>query len=411
MSYFQHTLANGLRIILEQTTSKVAYCGYAINVGTRDELPSEAGMAHLVEHMIFKGTSHRKSWHILNRMENVGGDLNAYTSREETMVYSTFLVEHFSRAVDLLTDIVFHSIYPEEELIKEIDVIVDEIQSYKDSPSELIFDEFDTILFKDHPLGRDILGDVRSLKSHSSKAIQEFTSRHYHPDNMVFFVRGNLSFKRVINTLERFTDSLTGQNGRVDRIAPPLQKPIKRVVQKETHQTHVLMGARGYSFFEEKRDALFLLNNILGGPGMNSRLNLSLRERYGLVYAVESNLTSYTDAGQLSIYFGCDAKDLNNCLELVLRELNELRQTRLSSLKLSMAKKQLLGQIGVSSDHGESMALGMGKTFLHLNKCDDYNAIYQRITGLTELDILEVANEVLSEEKLFYLIYSARSES
>ena len=405
MSYFQFTLANGLRVILEQTDSKVAYCGYAINAGTRDESEKESGMAHLVEHLLFKGTTHRKAWHILNRMENVGGDLNAYTNKEETMVYSAFLVEHFSRAVDLLTDIVFHSTYPSEELNKEVEVIIEEILSYKDSPSELIFDEFETMLFENHPLGRDILGNEKRLKEFISNDVKRFTSRYYRPNNMVFFVRGNLTPKRVVNVLEKFTMEVAAADIPRFRETPIVIPAERRVVKKDTHQSHTIIGSRSYDLFDDKRDALYLLNNILGGPGMNNRLNVALRERHGLVYMVESNTTSYTDSGLFSIYFGSDVKDIDQCFDLINKELKDLRTNSLSSLKLSMAKKQLIGQIGVASDNGESMALGMGKTFLHFNKCDTFETVYQKITSLTAVDLLTVANEILDEKNLFYLIY------
>ena len=405
MSYLEYTLSNGLRIILDQTPSKVAYCGYAINVGTRDEFDTESGMAHFVEHLLFKGTKHRKAWHILNRMENVGGDLNAYTSKEETVVYSAFLVEHFNRAVDLLTDIVFHSTYPQEELEKEIEVVCEEISSYKDSPSELIFDEFESLIFENHPLGRDILGDEQRLRTYQSEDVHRFTSRFYKPNNMVFFVRGNLSLKRVIDTVENFTKEIPSGEVPIHRITPDIIPAVKQVELKDTHQAHVMIGSRGFHQFDKNRDAQYLLNNILGGPGMNNKLNLSLREKQGLVYSVESNISSYTDAALFSIYFGTDPNDADRCIELVLKELKLLRDNRLTSLKLSMAKKQLLGQIGVASDSSESMALGMGKTFLHYKKCDSFERIYQKITSLTELDLLHVANEVFDEIKLFYLIY------
>ncbi|HJD92685.1 M16 family metallopeptidase [Bacteroides coprosuis] len=405
MSYFQYTLPNGLRIILEPTDSKVAYCGYAINAGTRDESEAESGMAHLVEHLLFKGTKHRKAWHILNRMENVGGDLNAYTNKEETIVYSAFLVEHFSRAVELLTDIVFYSTYPEEELHKEVEVIIEEILSYRDSPSELIFDEFETMLFQEHPLGRDILGDEKQLKKYVSQRVLAFTNRYYRPNNMVFFVRGKLTSKRVVSVLERFTDGLTQEIIPLHRDKPLLLPAYTKVVRKDTHQSHVMIGSRSYNYFDQKRDALYLLNNVLGGPGMNSKLNIALREKHGLVYSVESNMTSYTDAGLFSIYFGADVKDSDKCIDLIRKELKDLRENRLSSLKLSMAKKQLIGQIGVASDSSESLALGMGKTYLHFNKCDTFETIYKKITSLTSVDLLSVANEVLDEDKLYYLIY------
>lgn len=405
MSYLEYELSNGLRVILDRTESKVAYCGYAVNAGTRDELDSESGMAHLVEHLLFKGTKHRKAWHILNRMENVGGDLNAYTSKEETVIYSAFLVEHFSRAVDLLTDIVFHSTYPQEELEKEVEVIAEEIVSYKDSPSELIFDEFENQVFQNHPLGRDILGEASKLKTYRSEDVHNFTSRFYRPNNMVFFVRGNLSLKRVVNTLENFTKGIPSDVIPLFRESPVVIAPTKKIELKDTHQSHVMIGSRSFYKLDKNRDAQYLLNNILGGPGMNNKLNLSLRERNGLVYSVESNLTSYTDAGVFSIYFGTDDSDADRCIDLVLKELKEFRETRLTSLKLSMAKKQLLGQIGVASDSSESLALGMGKTYLHHRKCDSFETIYNKITSLTAVDLLNVANEIFDEDKLFYLIY------
>ena len=405
MSYNLFTLSNGLRIIHEQTSSNVAYCGYAINAGTRDELSDESGLAHLVEHLLFKGTKHRRAWHIMNRMENVGGDLNAFTSKEETIVYSAFLVEHFTRAVDLLTDIVFHSTYPEEELSKEIEVVIDEIASYRDSPSELIFDEFEGLLFKGHPLGRDILGSPDSLQKVSSESLIKFTSRFYSPNNMVFFVRGTLSFNRVVKLVEKFTNSIPQVDTPHLREKPSVYIPSNIVVNKDTHQAHVMLGAPSYSAFDKKRTALYLLNNILGGPGMNSKLNLSLRERHGLVYSVESNISSYTDMGLFSIYFGIDVADVDKAIGLVDKELANLRENRLTSLQLSMAKKQLIGQIGVSSDNSESVTLSMGKSFLHYNRFDTIEELYQRITKLTSSDLLEVANEIFEPSRLSSLIY------
>lgn len=405
MSYNLHTLPNGLRIIHELTDSKVAYCGYAVNAGTRDEFAKESGMAHLVEHLLFKGTKHRKAWHIINRMENVGGDLNAFTSKEETIIYSAFLVEHFTRAVDLLTDIVFNSTFPDEEIDKEVEVIIDEISSYKDSPSELIFDDFEALLYNGHPLGRDILGTTDYLKDFKSEDVKTFTNRFYHPNNMVFFVRGNLSFNRIIKVLEKFTMSIPQSKISHNRITPTEYTPTDKTIVKDTHQAHVMLGAPSYNAFDKRRTALYLLNNILGGPGMNSRLNVSLRERNGLVYSVESNVTSYTDTGLFSIYFGIDATDIEKAIGLVSKELKDLMDNRLSSLQLSMAKKQLIGQIGVASDHSESLALSMGKSFLHYDRYDTHEQLCERIIKLTSTDLLEVANEVFDFDKLTTLIY------
>lgn len=404
-TYNQYTLPNGLRIIHEPVSSKVAYCGFAVDAGTRDELQHEEGMAHFVEHLIFKGTHKRKAWHILNRMENVGGDLNAYTNKEETVIYSAFLTEHFGRAFELLTDIVFHSTFPQREIEKETEVIIDEIQSYKDNPSELIFDDFEDLIFRGHPLGRNILGNPELLKNFRSEDAAAFTSRYYHPDNMVFFVLGNLDFKQVIRWAEKLLSDIPLVKTEHPRTPPPLYVPEHAVVHKDTYQTHVMIGGRSYNAYDDKRTGLYLLNNILGGPGMNSRLNVSLRERRGLVYNVESNLTSYTDTGTFCIYFGCDPKDADYCNRLVYKELKRLRDNKMTSSQLAAAKKQLVGQIGVASDNNENNALGMGKTFLHYNKYESSEAVFRRIEQLTPEILLEVANEMFAEDYLSTLTY------
>ncbi|KAA6336238.1 putative zinc protease [termite gut metagenome] len=403
--YLQHTLENGIRIIHEATVSKVTYCGFAIDAGTRDEFENEQGMAHFVEHLIFKGTRKRKAWHILNRMENVGGDLNAYTNKEETVIYSAFLNEHFERALELLADIVFNSIFPPQEIVKEVDVIIDEIQSYEDSPSELIFDDFEDMLFRNHPLGRNILGKPELLRSFTDKDALSFTSRFYRPSNMVFFVLGNIDFKRIIRQAEKFLGKISDNKNDNRRLPPPPYIPEQLTVYKDTHQAHVMIGRRGYHAYDSKRTGLYLLNNVLGGPGMNSRLNLTLRERRGLVYNVESNLTSYTDTGVFCIYFGTGVEDIDTCLYLIYKELKQLRDTKMTSLQLSVAKKQLIGQIGVASDNYENNALNMGKTFLHYTMCESQEILFKRIAALTSEELLEIANEMFTEEELSTLIY------
>lgn len=405
LGHHQYTLANGLRIIHQPSFSDVAYCGFAVDAGTRDELENEQGMAHFVEHLIFKGTQKRKAWHILNRMENVGGDLNAYTNKEETVIYSAFLTEHFGRAFELLADIVFHSTFPQREIEKETEVIIDEIQSYEDTPSELIFDDFEDLIFRGHPLGRNILGNPELLKTFHNEDAAAFTSRFYHPGNMVFFVWGNLYFKQIIRLAEKLLADVPAVTVDNRRTPPSLYTPEKLVVHKDTHQAHVMIGSRGYNAYDDKRTALYLLNNILGGPGMNSRLNVSLRERRGLVYNVESNLTSYTDTGVFCTYFGCDPDDVDTCMRLVMKELKNLRDTKMTSLQLAAAKKQLIGQIGVASDNNENNALGMAKTFLHYNKYESSEAVYQRIEQITPEILLEVANEMFAEDYLSTLIY------
>lgn len=405
MQYNIHTLSNGLRIIHEPSSSKVAYCGFAVDAGTRDEAENEQGMAHFVEHLIFKGTRKRKAWHILNRMENVGGDLNAYTNKEETVIYSAFLTEHFGRALELLADIVFHSTFPQNEIEKETEVIIDEIQSYEDTPSELIFDDFEDMIFRNHPLGRNILGRPDLLKKFRSEDAMAFTSRFYQPSNMVFFVLGDFNFQKIVRQVEKLLVDLPLVTVENQRTIPPLYVPEQLVVHKETHQAHVMIGSRGYNAYDDKRTALYLLNNILGGPGMNSRLNVSLRERRGLVYTVESNLTSYTDTGAFCIYFGTDPEDVDTCLKLTYKELKRMRDVKMTSSQLMAAKKQLIGQIGVASDNNENNALGMAKTFLHYNKYESSESVFRRIEALTAEGLLEVANEMFAEEYLSTLLY------
>lgn len=406
MSHQTHTLPNGLRIIQASSPTGVAYCGYAVDAGTRDEQDDEQGMAHFVEHLIFKGTRKRKAWHILNRMERVGGDLNAYTNKEETVVYSTFLKEHFARAAELLTDIVFGSTFPQAEIEKEVEVIIDEIQSYEDSPSELIFDDFEELIFPDHPLGRNILGRPNLLRNFHSEDALRFVERFYKPENMVFFVLGDLDFKRIVRTLEKLTaDVPTGKTKEYHRVAPLPYQPKHLILYKDTHQSHVMIGSRGYDAYDDRRTGLYLLNNILGGPGMNSRLNVSLRERRGLVYNVEANLTSYTDTGTFCIYFGCDPDDADLCTELVYKELKKMRDQRLTTTQLAAAQKQIIGQIGVAGDNFENVALDMGKCFLHYNIYEKKADVFRRINALTADELLEIANEKFAEDQLSVLMY------
>lgn len=405
-NYNTITLPNGLRIIHASSPTDVAYCGFAVDAGTRDEQPQEQGMAHFVEHLIFKGTHKRKAWHILNRMENVGGDLNAYTNKEETVAYCAFMKEHFQRAAELLTDIVFDSVFPQPEIDKEVEVIIDEIQSYEDSPAELIFDDFEELIFPDHPLGRNILGKPEQLRQFVSSDALRFVNRYYKTTNMVFFVLGSIDFKQVVRIMQKLTFSIAlGTVGEYKRSTPDVYVPVFKEVNRETHQAHVMIGARGYSAYNDRRTGLYLLNNILGGPGMNSRLNVSLRERRGLVYTVEANLTAYTDTGTFCIYFGCDPEDADHCMELVQKELKKLRDKALTSAQLDAAKKQIMGQIGVAGDNFENKALDMGKCFLHYGEYNSKEEVFRRIEALTPTGLLDIANEMFSEDYLSTLVY------
>ena len=447
MKYNTHTLDNGLRIIHLPSDSKVVYCGYQINAGTRNEEPGEEGLAHFCEHVTFKGTERRKAWHILNCLESVGGDLNAYTNKEGTVYYSAILKEHIARAVDLLSDIVFHSVYPQAEIDKEVEVICDEIESYNDSPAELIYDEFENILFKGSSLGHNILGTAEQVRSFTTEDALRFTRKLYRPDNAIFFAYGDIDFKKLVKLVGRaladddsgklaeedchadFADDAdfsggTGFAGDENSITteksvssvksvgpknyPSVGEEIAGqtiVMQKNTHQAHVMIGTRAYDVNNDRRMPLYLLNNILGGPGMNAKLNLALREHNGLVYTVESTMVAYGDTGTWSIYFGCDEHDIKRCLRLVRKELDRMMEKPLSDSQLKAAKKQIKGQIGVACDNRENFALDFGKSFLHYGWEKNVDCLYEQVEAITSQQIQDVARELFDKNRLITLIF------
>ena len=405
-----YTLANGLRVIHEQTDSPVVYCGYVMRVGTRHEQPAESGMAHFIEHLTFKGTHRRRAWQISNGLERVGGELNAYTTKQETVYCATVLRPDFARAVDLLTDIVFHSTYPQAEIDREVEVICDEIDSFKDSPSELIFDEFESLVFEGCDLGRDILGDADRLRQYRTADALRFTRAHYRPDNAVFYIYGNVDFRRAVRQLERLmatAEALPSPHAPVPT-ACTLALPPARTVYRDrgTHQAHVLLGCPTYGGRHPRRFALLLLNNILGGPGMNARLNMLMRERAGLVYTVESNYATYVDVGLWTVYFGCDADDVDRCLRMVRRELQRMIDQPLTARQLAAAKKQFIGQIGISREARESYAISLGKTYAHYDTWRDLDALAQAVSALTSEELQAVAAEVFAADGLSLLVYT-----
>ena len=467
MKYNTYTLDNGLRIIHLPSDSKVVYCGYQINAGTRNEEPGEEGLAHFCEHVTFKGTERRKAWHILNCLESVGGDLNAYTNKEGTVYYSAILKEHIARAVDLLSDIVFHSVYPQAEIDKEVEVICDEIESYNDSPAELIYDEFENILFKGSPLGHNILGTAEQVRAFKTEDALRFTRKLYRPDNAIFFAYGDIDFKKLVKLIQKAlgecpkgrelacsADCKSAETPTEERIAeetpteeriaeetptkeriteetPSGETPTEEmeagdanhkvqsskfnvqskvagqtiVMQKNTHQAHVMIGTRAYDVNDDRRMPLYLLNNMLGGPGMNAKLNLALREHNGLVYTVESTMVSYGDTGTWSIYFGCDEHDVKRCLRLVRKELDKFMQKPLSDAQLKAAKKQIKGQIGVACDNRENFALDFGKSFLHYGWEKNVDRLYEQVDEITATQIQAVAQELFDKDRLTTLIF------
>ena len=447
MKYNTYTLDNGLRIIHLPSDSKVVYCGYQINAGTRNEEPGEEGLAHFCEHVTFKGTERRKAWHILNCLESVGGDLNAYTNKEGTVYYSAILKEHIARAVDLLSDIVFHSVYPQAEIDKEVEVICDGIESYNDSPAELIYDEFENILFKGSPLGHNILGTAEQVRSFKTEDALRFTRKLYRPDNAIFFAYGDIDFKKLVKLIRKAlgecpkgrelacsADCKSAETPTEERIAeetPTGETPTEEmeagdanhkvqsskfnvqskvagktiVMQKNTHQAHVMIGTRAYDVNDDRRMPLYLLNNMLGGPGMNAKLNLALREHNGLVYTVESTMVAYGDTGTWSIYFGCDEHDVKRCLRLVRKELDKFMQKPLSDAQLKAAKKQIKGQIGVACDNRENFALDFGKSFLHYGWEKNVDRLYEQVDAITAAQIQAVAQELFDKDRLTTLIF------
>ena len=421
MKYNTYTLDNGLRIIHLPSDSKVVYCGYQINAGTRNEEPGEEGLAHFCEHVTFKGTERRKAWHILNCLESVGGDLNAYTNKEGTVYYSAILKEHIARAVDLLTDIVFHSVYPQAEIDKEVEVICDEIESYNDSPAELIYDEFENIIFKGSPLGHNILGTAEQVRSFKTEDALRFTRKLYRPDNAIFFAYGDIDFKKLVRLLkksflseerrvksEKFNSPEAQAQFNIQHSTFNTQHSFEGqtiVMQKNTHQAHVMIGTRAYDVNDSRRMPLYLLNNMLGGPGMNAKLNLALREHNGLVYTVESTMAAYGDTGIWSIYFGCDEHDVKRCLRLVRKELDKFMLKPLSEAQLKAAKKQIKGQVGVACDNRENFALDFGKSFLHYGWEKNVDRLYEQVDEITAEQIQAVARELFDKDRLTTLIF------
>lgn len=406
MEYNTHTLKCGLRLIHLRGHSPVVYCGYQINAGTRDEQPGEEGLAHFCEHVSFKGTERRSALKVINTLESVGGELNAYTNKEDTVYYASLLKEHLSRAVDLLTDIVFHSCYPQTEIEKEVEVICDEIECYNDSPAELIYDEFENAVFEGHPLGHNILGTAERLRTYTSADARRFTDKFYLPQNAVFFAYGDVDFGRLVRLLERATADFPPCSPLpCDAAAdfPVAYRPQTIELNRGTHQAHVMIGNRAYRVGDERRMPLYLLNNILGGPSMNALLNLSLRERNGLVYTVESTMMSYSDTGLWSVYFGCDPHDVSRCLRLVRRQLDRMMSAPLSAARLAAAKRQIKGQIGIACDNRESRALDLGKTWLHYGVAKDVASLCDRVDAVTAEQIRDVACEVFAPERLTLL--------
>lgn len=398
-------LKNGIRLIHQETNSPVSHFGVMINTGSRDEEAEEQGIAHFIEHVIFKGTQTRKSFHILNRIEDVGGELNAYTTKEETAVYATFLSEYYQRSMELISDILINSTFPAKELEREKEVVIEEINSYKDSPSELIFDEFEEILFDGHPIARNILGTPELIKNFNKSSILKFMDENYHTDQMVLSSVGNLPMTKFIRLAEKYFGQIPEKNRSKTRKSEYVYRPERRIVQKDTFQAHCIVGNIAPDIFSPKRMQMVLLNNILGGQSMNSRLNMVLRERNGMAYNVESGYTGYFDTGEFSVYFGTDKENLDQALWLVNKELRLMKEKPMGVIQLSRAKKQLIGQLAISTEIHEDLMLSIGKSYLFFNRVDSLETIFKKIEDISSSEIQEIANEIFDESQNSILIY------
>ncbi len=406
MQYNLKELPNGIRIIhMEVPHTRMVHSGFILNIGSRDESKEQEGLVHFWEHMAFKGTKKRKAFHIINRLESLGGELNAYTTKEKVCFYASILKEHFNKAAELLCDITFNSTFPEKQIEKERQVILEEMAMYRDSPEDAIQDEFDELVFEGHALGRNILGTEETVGKFSQQDFFDFISSRLDTTNIVFSVVGNISFKKVLNQVEGYLSSIPAKRSLYVRSGYNQYIPKSKVVEKEISQAHCAIGKPAFSLYDPNRFKLYLLNNILGGPSMNSKLNLTLREKYGYVYAVESSYQTYSDTGFFGVYFGTEEKTLNRSKKLVLKEMEKLRTHKLGTMQLHMAKEQAIGQMAMAEENYAALMLVFGKNLLDKGKIDSLDSIFGVIRATTAEDLLDIANEVFAPEQLSYLTY------
>jgi predicted Zn-dependent peptidase len=405
MELFHFTLPNGIRIVHQKINGMIAHCGLIINTGSRHEAESEHGIVHFIEHMLFKGTSKRKAWHILSSLDDTGGELNAYTTKEETAIHASVLKENYAKAVDIISDIAFNSVFPEKEIEKEKDVIIEEINSYLDNPGELIFDDFEEMIFRNNPLGRNILGTPESVKSFTRKMMRDFIHDHFNPAGMVFCSVGNIPDSVILKLADRYFSSFPSSKKSMQKRTAVSYKPTRVEKKKDTWQIHCITGNLAFSARNRKRLGMILLNNILGGNTLNSRLSMSLRENRGLVYHVESNYMPYSDTGVFSIYFGSDRQNLEKSLSVIRAELARLRNDSLGTIQLCRAKNQIKGFLARGYENHESLMLSLGKSMLVFDRIDPLEDICKKIDGITSLHLLEIANEVFEPSHLSTIIY------
>jgi len=405
--YQEHVLPNGIRILHKQVAhTKVVHCGFMLDIGSRDELVDQQGLAHFWEHMAFKGTRKRKAFHILDRLDSVGGELNAYTSKEKICFYASTLDRHFANAVELLSDITFDSIFPERQIEKERGVILEEMAMYKDNPEDAIQDDFDNLVFRGHPMGKNILGTVESVKSFHKRDFQRFISQNLNTERVVFSVVGNISLQRVLKAANKHLKDIPHYDASRQRKTLESYRPIKEGSHRDWLQAQCAMGRTSYPMSDPRRLPFFMLVNLLGGPGLNTRLNLALREKYGFVYSIEAHYAPFTDTGLFAIYFGTEPSQLNKSTDLVIKELKKLREKPLGIVQLNKLKAQVCGQLAISEENYVSLMLMMGKSMLDLNRIDNLESVYKKIQRVTHHELQELANDMFDFHELSYLKYS-----
>jgi len=399
-------LNNGIRVIHKASNTPIVHFGFFIDAGSRDETLPEKGMAHFIEHVIFKGTKNRRSSQIFNAIENLGGELNAYTAKEETCIHCSVLKEHFEIAADVISDVVFNSIFPEKELEKEKDIIVDEYYYYKDIPEEVILDDFDELVFPHHPLGWNILGEPSRVKQFSREDITNFINNNYQPEKMVISIVGDLDETMMKKVLQKYFDLEHPSNGKPTvRKAFKGYKPVNKEFKKKIFQSHCVMGKPAYAVFDKRRLGLVLLNNLLGGPASNARLNMAVREKHGLTYNIESGYSSFSDTGLFRIYVSTEADSMEKTLGLIYKELQKLRENKLSTLQLSRVKKQMMGNVALSYESKIAEMLSIGKAYLVFDKVDTIAQINSKIEKITASELWETANDIFDTNSFSTIIY------
>ncbi|MEM6522905.1 MAG: pitrilysin family protein [Bacteroidota bacterium] len=409
MEYEIDTLANGIRLVHKQVGhTKIAHCGFMLDIGSRDENSSNQGIAHFWEHMAFKGTRKRRAYHILSRIDSVGGELNAYTTKEKITFYASILEGHFEKAFELLADITFDSVFPEKQIERERNVILEEMAMYHDTPDDAIQDEFDSVIYGNHPLGMNILGTAKSVRSFTREDFKRFIDEHLNTERIVFCSVGNVPFKKVKRLAAKYLSGIPKLSAQVSRVPFESYQPYAKEVTRSLTQSHCAIGRDSYSLIDDKRIPFFMLSNLLGGPGMNSRLNLALREKYGFVYSVDASYHAYTDTGLFAIFFGTEHKQLKKSIQLVKKELKNLREKQLGTIQLHSVKEQLMGQLAMAEENNTSLMLMMGKSLLDLGRIDSLEHVFSTIKSTTSAELRDLANEMFVEEELSVLTYKPK---